>query len=49
MTSRLLLAERINNWQSELWAEDELDTQRVIATNGVFYPVRMLCSPEDVD
>ena len=34
MTTRLLLAKRINNGQSEIWLDAELEKRIVVATNG---------------
>jgi hypothetical protein len=47
MADRVLLAKRINDGQSELWFSTELENRRVVATNGILYPVRTLCSPEE--
>jgi len=47
MADRVLLAKRINNGQSEVWLSTEPKNRRVVATNGVVYPVRPLCSPEE--
>lgn len=47
MASSTLIARRINNGQSEIWLEDNLDTVRVVATNGIVYPVQTLCSQEE--
>ena len=47
MGDRVLLAKRINNGQSEVWLGTETEKRRVVATNGIVYPVRTLCSPEE--
>ena len=47
MGDRVLLAKRINNGQSEVWLGSEPEKRRVVATNGIVYPVRTLCSPEE--
>ncbi len=47
MSNRLLLAKRINNGQSEIWCENTPDNRRTVATNGIVYPVRMICSAEE--
>lgn len=47
MADRILLAKRINNGQSEIWFSTEPEKRRVVATNGIVYPIRTLCSPEE--
>lgn len=47
MTDRMLLAKRINNGQSEVWFSAEPERRRVVATNGIVYPIRTLCSSEE--
>ncbi|MDW5266083.1 MULTISPECIES: hypothetical protein [Acidobacteriaceae] len=47
MADRMLLAKRINNGQSEVWFSTEPARSRVVATNGIVYPIRTLCSSEE--
>jgi hypothetical protein len=47
MANRFLLAKRINNGQSEIWFSTEPETKLVVATNGVLFPIRTICSPEE--
>jgi hypothetical protein len=47
MNDRLLVAKRINNGQSEIWFEHKPNHRRTVATNGILYPVRTTCSPDE--
>ena len=47
MADRVVLAKRINNGQSEIWLSTRPEAKLVVATNGVVYPIRTLCSPEE--
>lgn len=47
MTDRMLVAKRINNGQSVVWFSTEPEKRRVVATNGIVFPVLTLCSSEE--
>lgn len=47
MEDRRLLARRINNGQSELWFEGDIERRLVLATNNIVYPIRMHCATSE--
>ena len=47
MANHVLLAKRINNGQSEIWLITKPEAKLIVATNGVLYPIRSVCSPEE--
>ena len=47
MDDKNLLAKRINNGQSEVWLEIQPQRKRVVATNGILYPIRTTCSKDE--
>jgi hypothetical protein len=47
MADIILFAQRINNGQSEIWSETHPAGKRVLATNGIVYPIRSLCPKEE--
>jgi hypothetical protein len=49
MADETLLAKRINNEQSEIWFAAQPESKRIVATNGVLYPVRTSCSKEETE
>lgn len=49
MADKVLFAKRINNGQSEIWIETQPQAKRVVATNGVLYPIRTICPKEESD
>ncbi len=49
MADETLLAKRINNGQSEIWFAAQTQSKRVVATNGILYPIRTMCSKEEMD
>jgi len=49
MAEETLLAKRINNGQSEIWFAAQPHSKRVVATNGVLFPLRTTCSKEEAE
>lgn len=47
MTDRVLVAKRINDGQSEIWFQAQPEMRRAVATNGIVYPLRILCTPDE--
>jgi len=48
MPEKQLVAKRINNGQSEIWVKEHPKNRRLVATNGILFPIRTSCATEEI-